>query len=406
MSTNEINELQDKINYLRDIPEDRIRDIINYTFKNIPMTGDEYKIPSYTLLKNYRDSAPINKMDPSILKKKLAEFGFYGEIENVRCGPLVSRYEMRLASGVKLSQIRNISEDLAVAPMSDKVRIQAPIPNTSLVGIEIANEKTSIVGLKGLIKAIPNFDYVLPMAIGVDTVGNPAIFDLVKMPHLLIAGQTGSGKSVCLNSIILSILFTQTPNECKLVLVDPKRVEMSCYSSIPHLWKPIVTEPNDAVEVFNSLTQEMESRYKLLESNKVRNIGSYNSIRGINKLPYIVAVVDEMADLIMTSDKDLEHQIVRLAQLSRAVGIHLILATQKPIVKVITGLIKSNMPSRISFQVSSKMDSRVILDCNGAEKLMGRGDMLMIHPDSSEPERFHGAWVSDKEIEKVVGEIR
>jgi S-DNA-T family DNA segregation ATPase FtsK/SpoIIIE len=389
-----------------------------------PMVNMEYKYPVLTSLKDYGDfSTPHNRMDPIALEKKLSEFGLEGKVVTVKSGPVISRYEVKLAPGIKLSQVKSISEDLAIALMSDKVRIQAPIPGTSLVGIEVANDKPSIIGLRTVLSklfGINNIEhkkkynnamehrkertaeYTLPMAIGVNTIGNPVIFDLVKMPHLLIAGQTGSGKSVCLNDIIMTILYTKSPEECRLVLVDPKRVEMTSYKDIPHLWRPIVTEPEDATEVFGSLITEMESRYKILEEHKVRNIKSYNELVGVTKMPYIVAVVDEMADLMMTSGKELEAQIVRLAQLSRAVGIHLILATQKPIVKVITGLIKSNMPSRISFQVGSKGDSRVILDVNGAEKLIGRGDMLMIHPGCSEPERFHGAWVSDGEIETVV----
>jgi S-DNA-T family DNA segregation ATPase FtsK/SpoIIIE len=380
----------------------------------------EYKLPVLSLLKEYGLSASQNSMDSKALESKLAEFGFEGKVVGIKKGPVVSRYEVKLAPGIKLSQVRGISEDLAIALMSDKVRILAPIPGTSLVGIEVANEKPSLIGLRKVLETLfgANPEHKsyqkelrkakakgttaeLAMAIGVDTTGAPVIFDLVRMPHLLIAGQTGSGKSVCLNAIILSILFTKTPEECRLVLVDPKRVEMTSYADIPHLWRPVVTEPEDAPEVFGSLIKEMESRYRILEANRVRNIQSYNGIEGVERMPYIVAVVDEMADLMMTSGKELEAQIVRLAQLARAVGIHLVLATQKPIVKVITGLIKSNMPSRIAFLVGSKMDSRVILDCNGAEKLVGQGDMLMLHPGSSEPERFHGVWVSDAEIESV-----
>jgi len=411
--TTTIKELHEKLTIVRGIIQG-----MNQA-ERIPI---EYKFPSLSVLKDYGSFlASQNQMDPIALETKLAEFGFVGKVVNVRTGPLVSRYEVKLAPGVKLSQVKGISEDLAIALMSDKVRIQAPIPGTALVGIEVANEKPSIIGLRMVLETLfganpshksyqkelrkvkdKKLDYMLPIALGVNTMGNPVVFDLVKMPHLLIAGQTGSGKSVCLNAIIMTILFTKTPEECRLVLVDPKRVEMISYADIPHLWRPVVTEPSEATEVFGSLIKEMELRYKILEANKVRNIQSYNGLEGIEKMPYIVAVVDEMADLMMTSGKELEAQIVRLAQLARAVGIHLVLATQKPVVKVITGLIKSNMPSRISFQVGSKNDSRVILDCNGAEKLMGRGDMLMLHPGSSEPERFHGAWVSDAEIEAVI----
>ena len=363
-----------------------------------------YMAPDLSLLKDYNSEATTKTLDSMILEEKLSEFGFESHVENVSKGPVITRYEMKLAKGVRLSKIRNVSEDIAIALMSDSIRIQAPIPGTSLVGIEIANDEAEIIGLKRILSGY-NGTAKLPISIGVDTIGNPKIIDLAKMPHLLIAGQTGSGKSVCINSIILSLLYTKTPEECELVLVDPKRVEMASYANMPHLRVPVVTEPDDAVEVFQSLISEMESRYELLQEYKVRNIESYNE-KAMIKMPYIVTLVDEMSDLMMTSGKELEAMIVRIAQLARAVGIHLVLATQRPVAKVITGLIKSNMPSRIAFQVASKLDSRVILDDNGAEKLIGRGDMLMLNPGMSEPERFHGAWVSDDEILAVTDHIK
>ena len=363
-----------------------------------------YRAPDLSLLKDYNSEATTKTLDSMILEEKLSEFGFESHVENVSKGPVITRYEMKLAKGVRLSKIRNVSEDIAIALMSDSIRIQAPIPGTSLVGIEIANDEAEIIGLKRILSGY-NGTAKLPISIGVDTIGNPKIIDLAKMPHLLIAGQTGSGKSVCINSIILSLLYTKTPEECELVLVDPKRVEMASYANMPHLRVPVVTEPDDAVEVFQSLISEMESRYELLQEYKVRNIESYNE-KAMIKMPYIVTLVDEMSDLMMTSGKELEAMIVRIAQLARAVGIHLVLATQRPVAKVITGLIKSNMPSRIAFQVASKLDSRVILDDNGAEKLIGRGDMLMLNPGMSEPERFHGAWVSDDEILAVTDHIK
>lgn len=366
----------------------------------------QYKFPSLGLMKRYTSSGSGSAMRPEVLERKLLEFGFRGKVVNINEGPLLTRYEVKLAAGVKISQIRKINEDLAIALMSDKVRIQAPIPGTALVGIEVLNDSPAIIGLREVMKAARKSKCQLPIAIGTNTTGEPVVLDLAKMPHLLVAGQTGSGKSVSLNAMILSILYNQTPDECQLVLVDPKRVELSSYRGVPHLRRDVVTDPDDAVDALGELVSEMERRYRLLEENGVRNIVSYNSRKDVDKMPYIVAVVDEMADLMMTSGKVLEDYIVRLAQLARAVGIHLVLATQKPIVKVITGLIKSNMPSRISFQVSSKSDSRVILDENGAEKLAGRGDMLASHPGCSEPERFHGAWVSDEEITKIVDEIR
>jgi S-DNA-T family DNA segregation ATPase FtsK/SpoIIIE len=360
-----------------------------------------HRAPTLRLLKTYRSEAQVSILEPDVLEIKLAEFGFEGKVVNVRKGPLITRYEVKLAGGIRLSQIRNIAEDLAIALMSDKVRIQAPIPGTSMVGIEVLNETPAIIGLKEVLKKAKKSKYELPMALGTDTTGEPVVLDLAKMPHLLVAGQTGSGKSVGLNALILTLLYTKTPEECQLILVDPKRVEMVSYSGLPHLRQPVVMEPEDATAMFHNLVREMERRYETLSEHKVRNIVSYNKLKDVERMPYIVTVVDEMADLMMTSGKALESYIVRLAQLARAVGIHLVLATQKPVVKVITGLIKSNMPSRIAFQVASKSDSRVILDGNGAEKLAGRGDMLATYPGVSEPVRLHGAWVSDEEIADV-----
>jgi len=379
--------------------------LLHEEFGDMSILSGKYHEPSLDLLQNHPTETTGSSIQAEVLESKLREFGFEGTVERVRKGPVITRYEVRLASGVRLAQVRKVSEDLAIALMSDKVRIQAPIPGTALVGIEVANESAATIGLRSVIQKARESSYELPLAIGTDTVGEPAVFDLTKMPHLLIAGQTGSGKSVAINAMILSLIYTKTPQECQLVLVDPKRVEMSFYKNIPHLRGHIVTEPEDALEVFQGLVKEMERRYRVLASRQVRNINSYNEV-STEKMPYIVTVVDEMADLMMTSGKELEACIVRLAQLARAVGIHLILATQKPVVKVITGLIKSNMPSRIAFRVSSKVDSGVILDCNGAEKLLGKGDMLFLNPESSEPERFHGAWVSDKEILSVTTAVR
>ena len=358
----------------------------------------EYVFPSLDLLKVNGEKGSKSTLDATVLEDKLAEFGFKGEVVKVRVGPLVTRYEVRLSPGVRLSQVKNVSEDLGVALMSNSVRIQAPIPGTSLIGIEVANETPSTVWLRKVIEEAQKTGYDLPIGIGVDITGNPKIMDLAKMPHLLIAGQTGSGKSVGLNAIILSLLYTKTPEQMKLVLVDPKRVEMASYASIPHLLRPVVTSSEDTEKVLEELVTEMERRYNVFAEAKVRNITSYND-QSEEKLPYIVAVIDEMADLMMTSGKHVEACIVRLAQLARATGIHMVVATQKPVSTVVTGLIKSNLPTRLSYQVASKNDSRVILDCNGAEKLLGRGDLLMT--SSGEPERFHGAWVSDEEIAAV-----
>ena len=368
------------------------------------VTVKRYKAPSTTCLKNYDQSLSESRMDPSVLQDKLREFGLEGEVVNVRVGPVITRYEVKLASGVRLGKVRAVTEDLGLALMSGHVRILAPIPGTSLVGFEVPNKEPATIGMNRVLAEYDGKEK-LPLCLGVDTVGKPKIFDLAKMPHLLIAGQTGSGKSVCLNSIILSLVFTRTPDEVQLILVDPKRVEFSSYKDLPHLNRPVIVEPAEATEAFKELTVEMERRYKVLSEAGVRNIESYNATSGL-RMPYIVVIVDEMSDLMMTSGKELETMIVRLAQLARAIGIHLVLATQKPIVKVITGLIKSNMPSRISFQVASRGDSRVILDCNGAESLVGHGDMLMSYPGAPEPERFHGCWVSDGEISTVTDSLK
>lgn len=364
---------------------------------------ENYEKPSLSLLKTYRKKQQKSRINSHDLEQKLSDFGFETSVEDIKVGPMITRYELKLSRGVKLSQIRGVAEDLALA-MSGNIRILAPVPGTNFVGVESSNNNQSIIGLKKIISKTDKKEK-LPIPLGTDITGEPKIIDLAKMPHLLVAGQTGSGKSVFINNIILSILYTKTPDECEMVLVDPKRVEMAAYGDMPHLRCPVVTEPEDAVGVFNDLINEMERRYDILSEYKVRNIESYNKI-GHTHMPYIVTIVDEMADLMMTSGKELESMIVRLAQLARAVGIHLVLATQKPIVKVITGLIKSNMPSRISFKVASKTDSRVILDCNGAEQLIGRGDMLMVGPGYPEPERFHGAWVSDEEIHSIVNFIK
>jgi S-DNA-T family DNA segregation ATPase FtsK/SpoIIIE len=379
--------LQKKIRILRELSLGTVKAI------------KKYVAPDLSLLKDYDAGTPESQIESKVLEDKMAEFGLTGTVVNISRGPVITRYEIRLASGVKLSSVRSVSEDLALALMSEHIRIQAPIPGTNLVGIEVPNGKASTIALKAVLEGMDKTGH-LNVAVGVDTTGKAKSVDLTKMPHLLIAGQTGSGKSVCLNGIILSILYTKTPEECQLILIDPKRVEMVSYKDIPHLRCPVVTEPEDAVKVFEGLIKEMENRYRLLAGREVRNIESYNSM-GKEHLPYIVCVVDEMADLMMCSGKALEKMIVRIAQLARAVGIHLVLATQKPVVSVITGLIKSNVPSRIAFQVTSSSDSRVILDTNGAEALIGRGDMLAVFPGTPDPIRYHGAWVSDSEIQAV-----
>ena len=383
---------------LRQESEDLMRKILAVrsaiTVTETPSTPKQYAFPSVDLL-NATETRPEGALvESSVLEQRLSEFGIKGQVVNICRGPIVSRYEIKLATGVKLSQVRSIVDDLAVALSVERIRILAPIPGTSLVGVEVVNQKPATVNFKPS-KASEK----LPLFLGVDTAGNYQTFDLTSMPHVLVAGQTGSGKSGVLNAVILSILYSKTPDECKLVLVDPKRVEMASYRKLPHLLRPVITEPREAIEAFHDLVSEMETRYTILEQAGCRNIESYNATG--RWMPYIVVIVDEMADLMMTSGKELEGLIVRLAQLARATGIHLVLATQKPIVKVVTGLIKSNIPTRIALQTVSKSDSRIIIDCNGAEKLAGRGDLLMVGPGIEEPERYHGAWVSDHEIKSI-----
>jgi len=364
-----------------------------------PVAAKPYNVPDINDLQSYPLEPGVSLVEAEVLEARLREFGIAGKVENIVRGPVVSRYEVRLAPGVKLSKIRGIAEDISVA-LAGRVRILAPIPGTSLIGLEVINSTKATVGLRNIIETFDG-TMKLPIALGVDTCGMPKVVDLADMPHLLVAGVTGSGKSVFLNCLILSLIYARRPEDLQLVLVDPKRVELSAFKGIPHLLRPPVTEPREALEMFVRLVVEMERRYKLLELCGVRNIESYNAL-GEGKLPYIVCVVDEMADLMMTSGKALEDQIVRLAQMARAVGIHLVIATQKPVVKVITGQIKSNMPSRIAFAVSSATDSRVILDQVGAEKLAGRGDMLLKSPGLEAPVRYHGAWVSESEVRTIV----
>jgi len=348
-----------------------------------------------------------------ILENKLKDFGITGEMVNVHPGPVITMYEFEPSAGIKVNRISNLSDDLAMAMRAVSIRIVAPIPGKAAIGIEIPNKKRNNIYLKDIINS-PQFaksKSKLTLALGHDIFGKPVVSDLAKMPHLLIAGATGAGKSVTLNTLICSMLFNANPHELRMVMVDPKMLELGIYEGIPHLLAPVVTDPKKAASVLKWAVKEMENRYKLLSEKKVRNITQYNNVilqiaqkdRGEHKpLPYIVMVIDEYADLMMTSSKDVEHAIVRLAQMARAVGIHLIIATQRPSVDVITGLIKANFPSRISFRVSSKIDSRTILDSNGAEKLLGKGDMMFLPPSSSNIIRIHGAMVTESEVISLV----
>ncbi|GAB1467508.1 hypothetical protein MASR2M64_01790 [Candidatus Cloacimonadota bacterium] len=342
-----------------------------------------------------------------ILKNKLAEFGIEAEVRNVNIGPIITQYELEPAKGIKVSKFSSLADDLALAIKAKAIRVQAPIPGRGLIGIEIPNLARDMIYLRDLLlsEEMRGMSSKLAFGLGKDIAGKPLVADLTKMPHLLIAGATGSGKSVCINTIIMSLIMRSKPDELRLILIDPKRVELAGYNELPHLIGQVVTDADTALETMYWAVKEMERRYELLQEAKVRDIIGYNDKINegdeLEKLPYIVIIVDEFADLIMTSGKDIELPITRLAQMARAVGIHLILATQRPSIKVITGIIKANFPARIAFQVSSRVDSRVILDMIGAERLLGNGDMLFLPPGKAMPERIHGAYVSDHEIART-----
>ena len=352
-----------------------------------------------------------------ILREKLAEFGIEAEVVNVNIGPIITQYELKPAAGVKVTKFTSYADDLGLALKATSIRIQAPIPGRGLVGIEIPNKNRDVIYLKEILMSeeMKKNDNTLTIGLGKDISGRAVVADLAKMPHLLIAGATGSGKSVCINTIILSLLLRTTPDEVRMIMIDPKRVELAGYGNIPHLWTDVVTDPEEALETFKWAVEEMERRYSQLQELKVRERESYNlKVEKMNaklkpgeeaeyqKMPFIVIIVDEFADLIMTAGKEIELPITRLAQMARAVGMHIILATQRPSIKVITGIIKANFPARIAFQVSSRVDSRVILDEMGAEKLLGKGDMLFVPPGTSRVLRIHGAYVSDNEINQVI----
>jgi len=352
-----------------------------------------------------------------ILLSKLAEFDIEAKVVNVNIGPIITQYELQPAPGIKVNRFVSLSDDLSLAVKAKSIRVQAPIPGRGLIGIEIPNKLSDVIFLRDVLlsEEAGEAKNILSIGLGKDIAGRPIISDLAKMPHLLIAGATGAGKSVCINTIITSLLFHTTPDEVRLVMIDPKRIELSGYEGIRHLIQNVVTDPEDAMNALNWAVYEMERRYEMLQDLKVRDITGYNQKieeqfgteeAVIHKLPYIVVIVDEFADLIMTAGREIEMPITRLAQMARAIGIHLILATQRPSIKVITGVIKANFPARIAFRVSSKVDSRVILDSMGAEKLLGRGDMLFLPPGKANPERIHGAFLSDSEIESLVDYLK
>jgi S-DNA-T family DNA segregation ATPase FtsK/SpoIIIE len=377
-----------------------------------------YEVPVDGILNTYPDGQywiidDKTRQSAEVLRSTLAEFGIEAEVTGIRKGPVITMFEILPAPGVKLSKITNLGDNIALRLAASSVRIVAPIPGKHAVGIEVPNEKRAIVSLREIVdhEAFKTAKMEIPVVLGKDIAGEVQFIDLTATPHLLIAGATGSGKSVCVNSIILSILYRRSPEEVKLLLIDPKIVELKLYNDIPHLLTPVITEPKRAFQALQYCICEMERRYSMLDKIGVRDIKSYNRrVREKNlaqeKLPYIVVIVDEFADLMATTGKELESTLARLAAMSRAVGIHLVLATQRPSIDVITGLIKANIPSRIAFMVAGKFDSRIIIDMVGAEKLLGKGDMHFSGAADPFPVRMQGAFVSDDEVEKAVEFVR
>ena len=404
-------------------PRQELFDSVN---ESTPDGADDYVLPSLNLLQqsddiSYDDQEEDAYRTSQLLEETFRQFGFNIKVSHIELGPVITQYELELEAGLRLSKITGLSDDLAIALRVPSVRIVAPIPGKNTVGIEVPNETRQVVRLRDVIEEsdTSSSKMNIPVFLGKDVSGNPMVVDLAKMPHLLIAGRTGTGKSVCLNAIISSILMCCRPDEVRMLMIDPKMVELSGYGRLPHLMHPVITDMKKAEAILAWAVEKMEERYSLLAKVGVRHINSFNDLGRAevmrrleideqdnatvpDKLPFIVIVADEMADLMMTAGKDVEQHIIRLAQKSRAVGIHLILATQKPTVDVITGLIKSNLPARLSFQVASKTDSRVVLDENGADKLLGNGDMLFLWPGTSTLIRGQGTFLSDDEIDAVV----
>lgn len=371
----------------------------------------DYVLPSLDLLENpppieTRQIKEDLEGSARILEETLEDFGIQAKVTDIERGPIITRYELEPAPGIKVNRIEALEDDLALAMKAQAVRIIAPIPGKARVGIEVPNAQSSIVVLKDVLasKEFQEAKSKLTLSLGKDITGRAVVADLDDMPHLLIAGTTGSGKTVCVNSMILSLLYKNSPNDLKFLMIDPKMVELMPFNGMPHLLCPVVTDAKKASQALNWVVSEMEERYQLLAKVGARSIEAYNEKQ--ENIPYIVVVVDEFADLMTVAPDQIENGVQRLAQLARAVGIHLILATQRPSVDVITGVIKANLPARISFKVASKVDSRTVLDMNGADKLLGRGDMLFLQPGDSKLNRIQGTWVKDEEIQRVVDFIK
>ena len=382
---------------------------------------DEYVLPPLSLLEESKNKGKINSTEfiqsnNKVLERVFNDFGIVGKVVEVHVGPTVTQYEIELKAGTKVNKVLSINREIALALAAKDVRIQAPIPGKSTIGIEIPNPVQADVKLKdilvGLPKKLENSKLVAPL--GKDIMGNIQYFEINKAPHLLVAGATGSGKSVCINNFIVSILMRTKPDEVKLILVDPKKVELSVYDGVPHLLRPVVTDPKKASVALQKVVQIMDERYDLFEQTGTKSIGTYNEYvekqiskgKDMEKMPFLVVIIDELADLMMVCSKEVEESITRITQLARAAGIHLIVATQRPSTDVITGLIKANIPSRLSFAVSSSIDSRTILDMTGAEKLLSKGDMLFLPMGENVPIRIQGSYVSDEEIKRVVDFVK
>ncbi len=414
----EVSDIINKVNSAADNKSGKIEfEVPEGSTISVESMQNEYKYPPVSLLsepvvENAKNITAELESTATLLVDTLRSFGVESRIINISRGPSVTRYELQPAAGVKISKITNLADDIALNLATAGVRIEAPIPNKPAVGIEVPNKNNSIVKIREIIdsQAFSSAKSKLAVAMGKDISGEQRVADIAKMPHGLIAGATGSGKSVCINSIIMSILFKASPDEVKLLLIDPKVVELGVYNGIPHLIVPVVTDPRKAAGALGWAVMEMEKRYKLFAENDVRNLNGYNELAekrdDLMKMPQIVIIIDELADLMMTSPGEVEDSICRIAQKARAAGMHLIVATQRPSVDVVTGLIKANIPTRIAFAVSSMVDSRTIIDIGGAEKLMGKGDMLFFPTGAIKPERIQGCFVSDAEVEKVVAFLK
>ncbi len=396
--------------------EDKTKEVLQLEHTQV-VEDEHYEYPPINILskgskKGIKGGAKALTDTATKLQKTLYSFGVSAKVENVSVGPAITRYELRPAEGVRVNKIANLADDIALSLAAETIRIEAPIPGKQAVGIEVPNKQKEAVHLREVIESdeFQNNKSKLSVALGKDVTGNTLVADIGKMPHVLIAGSTGSGKSVCINTIITSIIYNAKPSEVKFVMIDPKVVELSVYNGIPHLLIPVVTDPKKAAGALAWAVQEMDNRYNIFAQKGVRDLKGYNTAiekeEGAGKLPQIVIIIDELADLMMVAAKDVEDAICRLAQKARAAGMHLVIATQRPSVDVITGIIKANVPSRIAFAVSSQVDSRTILDSVGAEKLLGKGDMLFFPSGVPKPTRAQGAFVSDDEVEKIVDFVK